>query len=195
MPDTFDTWKADATEERIPVEICLDRALLGELSVLIDELADAKAVTVGMLEGPDGVLELEQRIVELNERRKAATKTLWFRSLPGHEWEALAAAHPPTAEQKELDARVDVNLETFQPAVVAACCVDPGLTVEQAVWLRDFLPRDEWMRVWGAARRANVEGSSIPKSVSSIVDRLGSELSSIGAAELESLSQSSEDGS
>ena len=187
MPrDDFATWKADATRERTSVDICLDRALLAQLNKAMEDLEGARSSPSGMMDSDDDIQAKMQTVVDLHEKVTEKTRTFVFEALLSHEWSELAAKYPPTKEQKKVNAQIDVDMERFPVAAAAACCVDPGLTEDDARWLADFLPTSEWMRIWKACLQVNVEGSSIPKSVSNIVGQLSSNLKSITSAQRES---------
>lgn len=90
---------------------------------------------------------------------EAATVVFVFEAIGPPAYRALVAAHPPSAEQladyeaklkeqaeKDLGEREFVdppifNLETFGPALIAASCISPRLTVEQ---LQVELESDRW---------------------------------------------------
>lgn len=77
--------------------------------------------------------QLEQAQVALD----AATIWFTFQSLGVRAFEALVAEHPPTAEQIAAAAeagapRPDWNDQTFGGALIAASCISPRITPEQA---------------------------------------------------------------
>jgi len=49
--------------------------------------------------------------------------SLTFKALPRPEYEALISAHPPTDDQERLGEAY--NVDTFAPALIAACSLDP----------------------------------------------------------------------
>jgi hypothetical protein len=65
-----------------------------------------------------------------------ATVTFKFKGLSEEDWDALVGEHPATSDQVRK-ARRDAtsvptwNEDTFPCALVAACCVEPEMTVEQ----------------------------------------------------------------
>jgi hypothetical protein len=82
--------------------------------------------------------------------------------------------HPPTAEQREqFGAILDHNPETFPAAALAASCVEPGLSPEQAKWIVDELPVGVVDRIWATCLSANVTGSTDPFAAASDGVRAG----------------------
>ncbi len=67
-----------------------------------------------------------------------------FRAVSSRAWRVLMAEHPPTKAQREQNAQVSFDQDTFWPAAIAASCVDPVLTVDQAVELELVLTSDQW---------------------------------------------------
>jgi hypothetical protein len=192
---TFAKWKETATPDEVAVSVCLNRRLFREFQEASAELERARES--GMLEQPEGVQTLAERVVALKEQVDAdqAEHTFVFATMPYGQWRELAEAHPPTDEQKADNRYLDFNPDTFPAAAVAASSISPELDEADGEWLRENLPRAEFDRLFQAAMQANVGGSSIPLSVSGIVGRLSSELKSITAANGASPSPSSVDGS
>lgn len=58
-----------------------------------------------------------------------------LRAISQTDFDDLVEANPPTAKQRQRGA--SYNIDTFAPALVAACSVEPKLTVEQAKALKD----------------------------------------------------------
>lgn len=69
----------------------------------------------------------------------ACTLRLHFHSLPAAEFTALVAAHAPSKQGALRGDQWDPA--TFQPALIAACAVDAGMTPEQ--WTAE-LATDRW---------------------------------------------------
>jgi hypothetical protein len=189
----FADWKQQARGERVPVEVCMDREVLGEYERAIEDFGSARADAKGMLDLPAAVTEAAERLRDLDDKVQQATRTFWMVKIPRGDWMDLEEAHPATDAQKEDNPKQRLDPETFEPAIVAACCDEPTLTVDDAIWLRDFLPGDEWYRLIDAVGVANQRGSQVPKGASVIVGRLATELKSITPANEASLSPSSED--
>jgi hypothetical protein len=61
-----------------------------------------------------------------------------FRALSAVEFDRLTTVHPPSTEQKAMGA--NVNMKTFQPALLAKVCIDPVVTEEE--WKELFAAPD-----------------------------------------------------
>jgi len=85
-----------------------------------------------------------------------------FRSLGSKLYDAIVTEHQPTKEQKKEGNQW--NPDTFPPALIAACSVDPRLTVEQAtsLWESEDWSQGELMGLFIAAVKLNNEGLDIP---------------------------------
>jgi hypothetical protein len=164
MSETFDKLWAKRTKDRGDVRVCFDRALLYELEELEGRLADAKRDADGMLGSQ--VPELTTQRDELRRKAKDSSTRFVFESIGRRRWRDLMAEHPPTDEQiqeaKKYDQDLDFNPETFPAAAMAAACVEPGISVEQAQEMMDELPEGVGNRIWVACLRANVTGGRDP---------------------------------
>lgn len=69
---------------------------------------------------------LREASITVAVNRDGGTAELKFRALPRRAYRDLLDAHPSTEEG------TDWNMETFPPALIAACSIDPVFTVEQA---------------------------------------------------------------
>jgi hypothetical protein len=66
---------------------------------------------------------------------------LLFRSIGSKEYDALVTRFPPTPSQKKEGATY--NLDNFGPALLAAVCVDPQMSEEEA---KELWQSEEWNR-------------------------------------------------
>lgn len=190
----FDEWRREATRPRSEGRVCLDGEAQLELARALADLASAHEMAKGLLDGPENAQLLAEKVKEADAKVQAATRTMVFERIPRREWIELEEAHPATEAQRKADERQTVDPTTHQPALAAACCVEPGMTLDDAEWLYDLLPDDEWnTQVLAPILRANKQGEQAPKDVSAIADRLISGLKSITARREESPSPSSED--
>jgi len=92
----------------------------------------------------------KQSTLDLLKNKRKRTKTvtvdvndtkvdLTFQAISYRELDALQSKHPPTTEQRAQGAVFNRN--TFPPALVSACSVDPKMTEADA---RDIWESDEW---------------------------------------------------
>ncbi len=142
------------TEQSLAV--CVDDAAVERYLVAAADREQAERVARGRIglevgrgqreePGPEGrdalvaedpaVIAARRAVDEAQAARDAATITFTFRSLAPDAFDALVAEHPPR-DGNDADATFGYNVETFRPALVAACHVhyepgDDGGLVEQ----------------------------------------------------------------
>lgn len=172
--------------------ILLDQGLLAEQESLNEQLA--AITTADSLERPAEAIELARRLDDLERRIDGEKVPFTFRAIGHRRWMDLLRDHPPTKEQKATNPYLDHDPETFPAAAVAASCVEPAMTAEQAGMLEDRLSLAQWSELWAACLTANVGGDQSPKSVAAglILRRNGG--SATTAANEESPAPSSSDG-
>lgn len=153
----IDHLRAKAAPREARVRILMNAALEDEHAALEDQLRSQPDT----LARGENAKALAAQLVALEERMTAEEDELLFRSVGTSAWLQLMAEHPPT----EADKGLDHNPRTFQPAAVAASCVDPEMSVEDAVWLMDTLPPAQWWQVWDVVLEVNRGASQRPKSL------------------------------
>lgn len=137
---------------------------------------------------------LAGELAELEAEIDAAKRTFTFRSIGKRAWADLIREHPPTkAQQKESQGRLDHNPETFIPAAMSACSVDPVMTVDDVAELEQALNQAQFDALWGAVYDANLGGLAAPKSMMAGIGRRMNERSATTAASEESPAASSSD--
>jgi hypothetical protein len=167
-------WLAEATAERREVPVCFDRRLLGELARARAELEDLPREE-GTNRKTDRHDELEAEVAALEEQVKAKTRKLVFEGIGWGPWRRLLSDHPPQADQAEVFKKaveyrhlpheltsLAVNSETFWPAAIARCCVDPRITPEEATRLFDEPPPGVIDRIVAAVMEVNTAGGRDP---------------------------------
>jgi hypothetical protein len=163
MVDEFDldTWLEDYEPVIVEAKVVQKAALISEHTRLQIAVVEAHQAAGDVMHDPtaSGLVD-ELRAVE--EKIAASVKTFRFQGI-GHEpWQDLKRKYPPTPEQRE--AGDDVNLTRWSPAVVAACSLDPKVTVPQAETMMRKLPPGEFDKLLIAVREANQEVVGAPKS-------------------------------
>ena len=90
--------------------------------------------------------------------------TLKYQSIGAQAYDKLVSKHPPTPEQR-LDGAT-FNIDTFAPALIAAVCVEPEMTVQDAkdIWNSDDWSRGDVMVLFRNAVELNNRGLDIPFS-------------------------------
>ena len=145
--------------ERV-VRVCLRGDLLAEWDRLESRLQAARASGVrGSLAAPAPGVDIAQRMEDLGEQIAAAQQEFRVRGLSSKGMSDLIAAHPPVHGEKSA-----WDPDTFVPALLAACVVDPVMTVEQAMALLAVLNRDQTNALFGAAWDASTGAVDIPFS-------------------------------
>ncbi len=157
----FADYQQEATRPRKTVPVCFDRALLSELEEAEGRLRELKEP--GMLGQAEEVSALQGRVDQLRAEAKEKSRSIVFEGMGRKAWSDLLAEHPPLAEHKlRFGKLLDHNPETFPAAAMAASCVEPGLTLEQAQWICDELPLGIVAKVWGGCLSVNVQGGRDP---------------------------------
>lgn len=144
---------------RRQVPICKRAGLAAELAELDAKLLTERAK--GNLAGAPA--EMLDRLAQLEAEIEASVVVFTLEARTTSEWADLLAAHPPTKDQAKQGHVA--NPETFDVAAVAACAVDPVVTIEQAKRMRGTLPPSEWNALVRAVYDLNQERTFAPKSL------------------------------
>ncbi|MFJ2863679.1 hypothetical protein [Kitasatospora sp. NPDC087314] len=123
MPQDIEDIIAGATLREARVPLCLAGDLLGDYEALERQLSDAAALVGQSLAGGPRV-DIAARMEELRAEMAEHTVEFRLRALGDEAWSDLIAAHPGTGVQA-------FDPKTFGPAAVAACAVEPAMTVDQ----------------------------------------------------------------
>ena len=119
-PPSLEDIIASATPAERVVSVCVAGALIAEHQQLEHELDRAqRADTRTRLGQASAAPKIAQQIEQLQERMRAQTYAFRFRAVESKVWSDLVAAHPDPAGKKIF------NVETFPPAAISACCVEP----------------------------------------------------------------------
>lgn len=150
------------------------------------------------VEGADSLAQdsnvhhIKDKLLEVEEEIDRASVSIRFQAIPAYKWATLMRLNPPSRE--DLQRGFDNNPDTFPIQAVAACSVEPTISVEQAEQLRNTLHTAEWLKCWMAVVLLNNEETPTPKLGAAIADRLASAQSSTPASDEESLAGPSSDG-
>lgn len=98
-----------------------------------------------------------------------------FKAIGRHGYDDLLAEHPPTEKDRKLakeqaeslglpSFQAEFNAETFPPALISASCIQPQMSLEEAleIWNSDEWNGAELLKLWEAARNANATPGDIP---------------------------------
>lgn len=108
----------------------------------------------------------EFSIYLLNEDGGKDEVTLKYQAIGAQAYDKLVAKHPPKPEQRAEGA--SFNMDTFAPALIAACCLEPEMSGEdaKAIWTSDDWSRGDLMVLFRNAVELNNRGIDIPFSES-----------------------------
>jgi hypothetical protein len=161
---TIDDLLAEITAREKTVKVLLRQDLLAEHARLDAELVETLNVDAQENRDPLGPA-LAERLVELEAEIEAAKRPFRFKAVGKRAWADLLAQHPPTKDQARDHPRLDHNPETLPAAAIAATCVDPVITPEQAAQLEQALNLTQFEVLWAACLEVNVGGGDSPKSL------------------------------
>jgi len=185
------SWDDVASQIRpleVTIRVPMRADLIDTLQLLEVELRQAAqrdkdgAATASLADRPKAPVVAER--IQALERELADSEVEFkFRAIGRRAYDQLLAEHPPTAIQvKEAKAQGVValyNLDTFPPALAAACCVQPaGATVEHLRKAYDEWSPGQWSVLWRAVIAVTQGSADVgPKSVTASAIRLASQLS------------------
>lgn len=158
----LDTWLDGYEALVVEARVVQKAALISEHSRLDLAWLEAKNAAKDVMHDSESA-EAEAALRACEAEIAASEKTFKFTGI-GHEaWQNLKRQHPPTQAQRlEGD---EVNLEAWAPEVVAACSLEPKITLSQAQTMMRKLPPGEFEKLFLAVRQANSEVAGAPKSV------------------------------
>lgn len=162
----FASMLAEAKLPERTVPICLRGDLVADHEQAERELEQAEQKAVDSLAG-SGAGQIAQRIEALEEQMREHTYDFRLRALPRAGWRALVDRHPPRRDEQNaiVDTdRIGVNAETFYPAIVRACLVDPVLDEAQWQTLVDSLTDRQFEDLADAAWALNRREVDVPFS-------------------------------
>lgn len=116
--------------------------------------------------------EIADRMEELVAANAASFYEIKLKALTRTEWIQLRAQHPPR-DGVEADAGL-FNDDTFPPAAVRACMIDPDPTDKNIAFLEEKLAKGEWDRLGGTAWALNEGARIAPKEGEALSNLNGS---------------------
>ena len=158
----LDSWLDGYEAMVVEAKVVQKAALISEHTRLEQAWIAAKTGAADVMHDP-AVSEAEAALRACEAQIAASEKAFRFTGI-GHEaWQNIKRKHPPTqAQSLEGD---EVNLEAWAPEVVAACSLEPKITLPQAQTMMRKLPPGEFEKLFLAVRQANSEVAGAPKSV------------------------------
>lgn len=155
---TIDEIRARRTPRTRTEWVPLDADLLTRIDELEREVALAKRVDERENRRPEAP-RLEAELAKLRAEAELAAVPFTFQELPRKAYRDLIRAHPSTDPQRRWDE------DTFAPALIAASCVQPAMTADDAQDVWDNWGASVAYVLFGAAYAVNEEPSRVPFSV------------------------------
>ena len=154
------------------VPVCTRGDLVAEFGQLDMQLQQVLAERAGDPRLAGTASDLPERLAALREQIEAATVAFRLRALPRRAWQRLIDAHPPRQSADgvvhEDDRGINVNNETFFPALIAASTVEPTLKPE--TWTKllaedsELLNDEQYQRLGRACWNLNRKDVNVPFS-------------------------------
>jgi hypothetical protein len=156
---------AQRPEKTIPL------CLRGDLQARWEELErqlnslDRDASDSDTLGGDPRARDLSAQMAAIEDEMRKHEVVFKFRGLSSKKYSDLLAKH--RAEEKKDDNESDgIDWATWPTALIAACAVDPVMTVEQAERLADTITHKQWDDLFATAFAVNRTDISVPFSLS-----------------------------
>lgn len=161
MTNPIDDLIATAKPRTAEVTVCGRGDLVASHRDLVNEMKDAVSEDTS-LEGSDDEARrvIAEQIVAVEAEMETSRVTIQVRSIAGR-WADLLRDNPPTGDQRLLG--YDNNPDTFQPAAIAACAIEPTISVEQARKMREVLDEGEWGHLYSVVQTLNRSRTPNPK--------------------------------
>lgn len=167
MPLTFEDLvnRKKATTKTVPIALDPELAVeLEEARQARDSAARAAAIRDKDTDAQAALWQAEERVAALEQRMRDEDAVAYFtlKSIGRAAYDALVDAHQPTGAQRAKAKSLGIgelawNHETFPPALVAACLVEPQLSEEEvaSLWRDDSWNQAELQALLQAAIEVN----------------------------------------
>jgi hypothetical protein len=166
------------------VGLPLDQEILARIEQLEGDLRRAEKLDASQNRDPEAPA-IAAELDELRGEAEGSIVAFTFQELPRKRYRAILEAHPDPTGKAAFDA------EAAAPALIAACCIEPAMTLAdaEAIW-------DEWSAIattilYGAALMVNEGQTKIPFGVAGTARTHASGPSSTTAPNTESVTTSS----
>lgn len=161
---------AEATLPQHSLSICLRGDLVAKHDAAERELEAAQLARQDSLDAGERIGDLADEIRDLEQRMRDSSIEFIVSALPKPKFRALVAEHQPrrdpeTGDVLDADASWGFNIESFYPALIRACVIEPVLSDEQWTGLLDEKLTDAQFSELGlAAFQVNAGTVSVPFS-------------------------------
>ncbi|MFE7509754.1 hypothetical protein ACFU8I_00710 [Streptomyces sp. NPDC057540] len=160
MPGSIESILKAATPRERTVKVCIRGDLAGRVQNLTEELAKVSEEWE-----PSDITEehpgrrIAADLKAVREEARAAEVPFTVRYIGDRAYSDLLAAHP-SDDENEL-----FKLETFTPALIAAACADPVMTLEQVKELFEVINEGEIKKLFEAAWDVHHASDVVPFSL------------------------------
>lgn len=162
------------------VRIPLNPTAIARLAELEQAVEDARNRPTAAITDGDFVAEAQDELDAFRDEADDLAVTFTFRELKRPEWTALVRAHPSD------DPNTLWNVDLFEPALVAASCIDPVMDVDQARRLFGSLGMTGATILYLTAERLQTQPDRVPFGGSGTAATRSSRRSSTTAGDGES---------
>lgn len=173
MADIASILKRAKPRERT-VRLCLAGDLAGEAERLQAEITrvSAEEWEPTSIADTHPARPLAEQLAKVNKRIDASAVQFRFRYIGDRAYSDLLAAHPSENPDQAFDS------DSFPRALIAACCIDPVMTVDQVAALFEVLTQGQIKDLFDAAWDVcNAQAAVVPFSLaaSALLAGLGGE--------------------
>lgn len=184
-PSIQDILKAKRAN-RLSVDIALDPTLKPRMQDLEKQIRQARRDDQRENRNPQAP-GLVKQLEALEQEFRDSVVTFTFQDIGRSRFEALVETHPPTeAQLKKHGDQLSWNPDTIPAALIAATCVEPEITLEDAEQLVTDWSTGDVQLLFNAALQVCLETASVPFSKTAIGEILSFEENSTIASSEES---------
>jgi hypothetical protein len=157
----FDELLAGARPVSRTVRLCLRGDLIAAREQAERDLLVARVDDERQNRTPEAPA-IAERILELEAEADNAAAEFHICAVGRTRWNGLLDENPAT--DKDIANDLDYG-QGFPVAAIAACCVDPAMTVDQVNQLLEVISTRQYMDLWGSVLSVNMGADDLPKSV------------------------------
>ena len=102
--------------------------------------------------------------IEIHDENGPKKLGIKIQALPSEQYDDLITQHPPTQKDKKEGAQW--NPETFAPALMQRCFIEPALDLDAArkLWKAETWSSGELIDLFNSCVRINLKGLNVPLS-------------------------------
>jgi hypothetical protein len=139
----------------------MDELLEGESEETVEPQKQAPTATLDQLKKKKRVTKTATVVLN-DDAGEPVEVSLTFQGIPAFQYDRLISKHPPRPKDKKQG--YGYNPDAFGPAIVAATCIDPPMSEEDAkeIWESEDWNRGELMILLMSAIEVCTTGLNIP---------------------------------